>query len=80
MVEQVRDYTRANTGLMVIPPYSITVRITDEGDSKFVTILSRIHVRREARVPVSFPNDFTDHEILTSPVLAKHLRRYSWED
>lgn len=41
-----------------------TVVIENKGDSKFVTLTSRLHVRRELPVPFQFSDKFTDQQIL----------------
>ncbi len=46
-----------------LPPW-IHVVITEDGDSKWLTVHSRIHVNKEVRMSPSFSAQFSDWEIL----------------
>lgn len=46
-----------------LPPW-IHVVITEEGDSKWLTVHSRIHVNKEVRMSPSFSAQFSDSDIL----------------
>lgn len=45
-------------------PDWIHFTITEEGNTKFVTVCSRIHVNKKVRVGPEYSNEFTDHEII----------------
>jgi hypothetical protein len=45
-------------------PDWIHVIITEQGDSKFLTVYSRIHVNKEVKVGPSYSADFSDRDIL----------------
>ena len=45
-------------------PNWIYVTITEEGNSKYLTVNSRIHVNKEVRMSPSYSSKFTDREIL----------------
>lgn len=45
-------------------PDWIHVTITEQGDSKFLTVHSRIHVNKEVKVAPSYSADFSDRDIL----------------
>lgn len=66
---------KANTYTMLrqrklLPWYSI--RIATEGDTKYVTFCSTIHVNREVEASPCFSAEFTDYAILDDHDL------YSW--
>ncbi|UTQ78141.1 hypothetical protein [Aeromonas phage JELG-KS1] len=42
----------------------LTVRITEEGDTKYVNILSCIHVNKDKRLGNCWSSEFTDAQIL----------------
>ncbi|XAI94755.1 hypothetical protein [Pseudomonas phage vB_Pa-PAC6] len=46
-----------------LPPW-IHVVITEDGDSKWLTVRSRIHVNKEVRMEPSFSRQFSDWDIL----------------
>lgn len=46
-----------------LPPW-IHVDITEDGDSKWLTVHSRIHVNKEVRMKPTFSSQFSDWEIL----------------
>lgn len=46
-----------------LPPW-IHVVITEDGDSKWLTVHSRIHVNKEVRMEPSFSRQFSDRDIL----------------
>ena len=46
-----------------LPPW-IHVVITEDGDSKWLTVHSRIHVNKEVRLHPSFSRQFSDWDIL----------------
>lgn len=45
-------------------PDWIHVTITEQSDSKFLTVHSRIHVNKEVKVGPSYSADFSDRDIL----------------
>jgi hypothetical protein len=45
-------------------PDWMTITITEEGDSKILTVQSRIHVCKDKQVGPSYSRDFTDSEII----------------
>ena len=49
-------------GQKLLPWYSI--RIAAEGDTKYVTFCSTIHVNREVKASLCFSAEFTDYAIL----------------
>lgn len=55
----------------------LSVRITRVGGSKFVDILSTIHVAKSTRLTVSYSVDFSDYDILRDDYVIKELRRFS---
>lgn len=66
---------KANTYTMLrrqklLPWYSI--RIVTEGDTKYVTFCSTIHMNKEVKVGFGFSEEFTDFAILDDNDL------YSW--
>ena len=56
MTPSVRDYNYYKPWL--------TVRITEEGDTKYVNILSRIHVNKDKRLGNCWSSEFSDAQIL----------------
>lgn len=46
-----------------LPPW-IHVVITEEGDSKWLTVHSRVHVNKEVRMNPSYSAQFSDFDIL----------------
>lgn len=46
-----------------LPPW-IHVIITEDGDSRWLTVHSRIHVNKEVRMEPSFSSQFSDLDIL----------------
>lgn len=55
----------------------LSVRITRVGGSKFVDILSIIHVAKSTRLTVSYSADFSDYDILRDSAVIKKLRGFS---
>lgn len=45
-------------------PDWIYITITEEGDSKFLTVHSKIHVNKEVKLNPSYSSEFTDQEII----------------
>lgn len=45
-------------------PDWIHIAVTDKGDSKFLTVHSRIHVNKEAKVGPSYSSEFSDRDII----------------
>lgn len=45
-------------------PDWIYFTITQEGDTKYVTVYSRIHVNKEVRINPIYSSDFLDSEII----------------
>ena len=45
-------------------PNWIHITITEDGNSKFLTVHSRIHVDKEVKMNPSYSSEFTDREIL----------------
>lgn len=45
-------------------PNWIHVTITEEGDSKFLTVHSKIHVNKDVKMNPSYSSEFKDREIL----------------
>ncbi len=45
-------------------PDWIYITITEEGDSKWMTVYSRWHVEKEYRINPTYSSDFTDRQML----------------
>jgi hypothetical protein len=45
-------------------PDWLHLTITKQGNNKFVTVYSRIHVTKELRMPTSYSDEFSDYAIL----------------
>ena len=45
-------------------PYWMHITITEENDSKYLTVHSKIHVNKKVVMPPSYSASFTDNEIL----------------
>lgn len=45
-------------------PNWLYVTITEQGDSKFLTVYSRIHVNKEVKINPSYSVNFSDRDIL----------------
>ena len=59
----------------LLPWYSI--RIATEGDTKYVTFCSTIHVTKESKVSPRFSAEFSDYDILDdNDLYAWVIRRY----
>ena len=56
-----REYTTFR-GQKLLPWY--TIRIATEGDTKYVTFCSTIHVNKETKASPCFSTEFTDSAIL----------------
>lgn len=54
----------------------VTARISTIGNSKYVDICSRIHVKPEYRLPHSYAITWSDYKILRDSDFLKYLSRY----
>lgn len=54
----------------------LTVEIETVGDSKHVTICSRIHLNKRTRLANSWGLSFSDEAILADSDFLKHLNRF----
>lgn len=45
-------------------PDWIHITITLDGDSKHLTVHSRIHVNKEVKMPTTYSTDFSDYDII----------------
>lgn len=54
----------------------LRVKITTEGDTKFVDILSSIHMVKSERLTVSYSTSFTDGQILRDSNFLNVVRRF----
>lgn len=45
-------------------PDWIYITITKEGDSKYLTVHSRIHINKEVKIGPSYSTDFCDRDII----------------
>lgn len=59
----------------VIKPW-LTVVIETVGDSKFVTIQSSIHVRKEYKLPHCYTTSWGDWAIMRDSDFLKYVKRY----
>ena len=60
---EIREPFGTRIGPRDLPPW-LHVTITEDADSKWLTVHSRIHVRSEVRMHPTFSTEFTDFEIL----------------
>jgi hypothetical protein len=58
-------------------PLGVSVEIRTEGDTKYVTILARLHVNKRFELPHCYSAKFTTAEILRDHSFYKYLSRYN---
>ena len=63
LLTEARELFSTRVGARELPPW-LHVTITEDADSKWLTVYSRIHVRKEVRMQPTFSTAFSDFEIL----------------
>jgi hypothetical protein len=58
-------------------PLGVSVEIRTEGDTKYVTILARLHVNKRFELPNCYSAKFTTADILRDYSFKKYLIRYN---
>lgn len=72
LLTETREPFGTRVGARDLPPW-LHVTITEDADSKWLTVYSRIHVRKEVMMQPTFGTEFSDFEILRqlSPAISR---------
>lgn len=57
-------------------PLGVSVEIEKWGNSKYVTILARLHVNKRYELPHSYSDSYSNAQILRDGDFLKYLARY----
>jgi hypothetical protein len=57
-------------------PLGVSVEIRTEGDTKYVTILARLHLNKRFELPHCYAATYTTADILRDHSFHKYLNRY----
>ena len=63
LLAETRESFGTRVGAQKLPPW-LHVTITEDADSKWLTVYSRIHVREVMMMQPTFSTEFSDFEIL----------------
>lgn len=72
LLAETREPFGTRVGARDLPPW-LHVTITEDADSKWLTVYSRTHVREEVIMQPTFSTEFSDSEILRelSPTISR---------